>query len=81
MTGHTEIGLDVELALPKDSYLLDYYHTLTSTIKLGPTVNFVVKDGYDYSTLDGQNMICSGPGCREDSLLGQIFKASEHPHR
>ena len=81
MTGHVEVGLDVELALPRDSYLLHYVHQLSSTIKLGPTVYFVVEDGYEYDTLDAQNLICSSAGCREDSLLGQISKASEHPKR
>ena len=81
MTGHVEVGLDVELALPRDSYLLDYVHQLSATIKLGPGVYFVVEDGYEYNTLDGQNLICSSAGCREDSLLGQISKASEHPKR
>ena len=81
MTGHIEVGLDEELALPKDSEILDYLDQLSATIKLGPEVYFVVEDGYDYSDLDAQNMICSGSGCHEDSLLGQIFKASEHPER
>ena len=36
MTGHVEVGLDVELALSRDSYLLDYVHQLSATIKLGP---------------------------------------------
>ena len=81
MTGHVEVGLDVQQSLPEDSYLLEYVQVLASTVKLGPTVQFVVEDGYDYSTLDGQNMICAGPGCREDSLLGQIFKASQNPSR
>ena len=79
MTGHIEVGLDEELALPKDSEILDYLDQLSTTIKLGPEVYFVVEDGYDYSDLDAQNKICSGSGCHEDSLLGQIFKASEHP--
>ena len=81
MTGHIDVGLDEKLALPEDSYIREYLEELSETIKLGPEVYFVVEDGYDYSTLDSQNMICSGPGCSENSLLGQVFKASRHPQR
>ena len=79
MLGGIQVGLDVEMTLPGDSYLLNYFTKLTSTIRTGPTVQFVVEDGFDYSTLENQNMICGGPGCDEDSLLGQIFQASEQP--
>ena len=81
MTGHIEVGLDEELALPEDSKILDYLDQLSVTIKLGPEVYFVVEEGYDYSNLEAQNKICSASGCHENSLLGQIFRASEHPKR
>ena len=80
MTGHIQLGLEVELSLPQDSYILDYVE-VSKSIKLGPSVYFVVEEGYDYATLDDQNKICTGPGCNEDSLLGQIFQASQNPKR
>ena len=50
----------------------DYLH-------VGPPVYFVVDDGYDYEHPKGQNMICGSAGCNSDSLVQQIYVASQLP--
>ncbi|XP_013397957.1 Niemann-Pick C1 protein isoform X2 [Lingula anatina] len=70
-------GLDQKLSMPRDSYVLTYFDAMAKYLSVGPPVYFVVKDGYDYSTLEGQNWICGLPGCHQDSLIGQISLASK----
>uniref|UniRef100_A0AAY5EZC2 SSD domain-containing protein n=1 Tax=Electrophorus electricus TaxID=8005 RepID=A0AAY5EZC2_ELEEL len=61
---------------PLDSYVLDYFGNLSAYLHTGPPVYFVVEDGYDYRTSDGQNRVCGGVGCNNDSLVQQIYTAS-----
>ncbi len=79
MVGHMDVGLDQSISLPQDSYLVDYFEKLSTHLSTGPPLYFVVESGHDYTTLNGQHMICSGPGCPEQSMLGQIYKASKNP--
>lgn len=48
-----DIGLSQSIALPKDSYLQDYFDDLNEYLHTGPPVYFVVKDGFNYT--DGLN--------------------------
>lgn len=61
----------------QDSYVLDYFGNLSAYLSVGPPVYFVVKSGHNYTTTAGQNDICGGNGCPENSVLGQIFKAAQ----
>ncbi|XP_053252362.1 NPC intracellular cholesterol transporter 1 isoform X1 [Podarcis raffonei] len=72
-----EIGLDQSLSMPDDSYMLDYFSSLSKYLHAGPPVYFVLKEGHDYTTLDGQNMVCGGTGCDNNSLVQEIFDAAE----
>uniref|UniRef100_A0A2A4K8N4 SSD domain-containing protein n=1 Tax=Heliothis virescens TaxID=7102 RepID=A0A2A4K8N4_HELVI len=73
-----EIGLDQELALPKDSYVYEYLQAVSSLIRMGPPVYFVVKSGLDFTNPVHQNAICGGQLCNSDSLTTQIFLAAQH---
>ncbi|XP_077864367.1 NPC intracellular cholesterol transporter 1-like [Saccoglossus kowalevskii] len=73
------IGLDASLAMPSDSYILDFYADLSEYLMVGAPVYFVVVGGYNYSTIEGQNRICGGAGCNADSLTQQIYYASQDP--
>ena len=44
-----DIGLSQSIALPKDSYLQDYFDDISKYLRTGPPVYFVIKDGYDYT--------------------------------
>ncbi|XP_055969411.1 NPC1-like intracellular cholesterol transporter 1 [Sorex fumeus] len=74
---HISVGLDQELALPKDSYLLDYFLFLNRYFEVGAPVYFVTKGGYNFSSKEGMNAICSSAGCDSYSLTQKIQYATE----
>ena len=64
-------------SLSQDSYVTDYFQSLNRYLHAGPPVYFVVEGGHDYASLKGQNMVCGGLGCNNDSLVQQIFTAAQ----
>uniref|UniRef100_A0A8B9JJC4 Niemann-Pick disease, type C1 n=1 Tax=Astyanax mexicanus TaxID=7994 RepID=A0A8B9JJC4_ASTMX len=66
----------LDWSLSGDSYVLDYFGNLSEYLHTGPPVYFVVRDGHDYRTSFGQNQVCGGVGCNNDSLVQQIYTAS-----
>ena len=72
-----EIGLDQEISMPDDSFVLNYFKFLKEYLSVGPPVYFVVNNTagqVDLSDEATQNKFCLGlPGCNENSLAGQIF--------
>ncbi|XP_030628972.1 NPC intracellular cholesterol transporter 1 [Chanos chanos] len=76
VTNKVEIGLDQTLSMPDDSYVLDYFRNMSKYLHTGAPVYFVVEDGHDYRTLEGQNAVCGGVGCNNDSLVQQVYSAS-----
>jgi len=50
-------------------------------LSTGSPVYFVVEAGHNYTTLEGQNLVCGGSGCPENSLLGQVYQATRQPNR
>nr|XP_012601559.1 Niemann-Pick C1 protein isoform X1 [Microcebus murinus] len=72
-----EIGLDQHLSMPDDSYVVDYLKSISQYLHAGPPVYFVVEEGHDYTSPKGQNMVCGGVGCNNDSLVQQIFNAAQ----
>ncbi|KAG8516795.1 NPC intracellular cholesterol transporter 1, partial [Galemys pyrenaicus] len=72
-----EIGLDQSLSMPDDSYVMDYFKSLSHYLHAGPPVYFVLEEGHNYTSLKGQNMVCGGMGCNNDSLVQQIFNAAQ----
>ncbi|XP_033993740.1 NPC intracellular cholesterol transporter 1 [Trematomus bernacchii] len=71
-----ELGLDQKLSMPDDSYVMDYFKNLSMYLHTGAPVYFVVEDGLNYSSREGQNAVCGGVGCRNDSLVQQVYSAS-----
>lgn len=60
----------------QDSFVLHYFGNLTKYLHTGPPVYFVVKEGHNYRTSEGQNQVCGGVGCNNDSLVQQVYMAS-----
>ena len=54
---HQDIGPSQLIALPKDSYLLDYFSDVNTYSSKGPPLYFVIKDGYDYTSETNQNKV------------------------
>ncbi|XP_054723520.1 NPC intracellular cholesterol transporter 1-like [Uloborus diversus] len=68
-----DVGFDQKLSVPEDSYMLKYFDYLEKYLSVGPPVYFVIKDGYNYSDLNAQNLICSSrKSCKPDSLTMQL---------
>ncbi|XP_017762316.1 PREDICTED: Niemann-Pick C1 protein isoform X5 [Eufriesea mexicana] len=78
---HIEIGLDQELSMPEDSFVLKYFKFLNNYLSIGPPMYFVVKGGLNYSDIRAQNLVCGGQYCNSDSVSTQIFIASKQSNR
>lgn len=52
----------------QDSYVTDYFQSLNQYLH-DPPVCFVLEEGHDYTSTKGQNMVCGGLGCNNDSLV------------
>ncbi|XP_059499854.1 NPC1-like intracellular cholesterol transporter 1 [Stegostoma tigrinum] len=76
---HVQVGLDQELSLPKGSYMLDYFAALNKYFEVGVPVYFVTTAGYNFSTIDGMNGVCSSVGCDNNSMTQKIQYATEFP--
>ncbi|XP_015710907.1 NPC intracellular cholesterol transporter 1 [Coturnix japonica] len=74
---NVEIGLDQSLSMPDDSYVVNYFQQFSKYMHTGPPVYFVLEEGHNYTSLEGQNMVCGGTGCNNDSLVQQVFNAAE----
>uniref|UniRef100_A0A8C6P3E9 NPC1 like intracellular cholesterol transporter 1 n=1 Tax=Nothobranchius furzeri TaxID=105023 RepID=A0A8C6P3E9_NOTFU len=75
------LGLDQELAMPQGSYMLDYFKYLYKYFEVGVPVYFVTKRGFNFTTVEGMNAICSSVGCDQFSMTQKIRYATEFPER
>ncbi|KAM8865003.1 NPC1-like intracellular cholesterol transporter 1 isoform 2-T2 [Synchiropus picturatus] len=73
------VGLDQELAMPKGSYMLDYFHYLYKYFEVGVPVYFVTKKGYNFNSLEGMDGVCSSVGCDQFSMTQKIQYATKYP--
>ncbi|KAM6931324.1 NPC1-like intracellular cholesterol transporter 1 [Xenentodon cancila] len=73
------VGLDQELAMPKDSYMLNYFHYLYKYFEVGVPVYFVTKRGFNFNSVEGMNAVCSSVGCDQFSLTQKIQYATNYP--
>ncbi|XP_069778710.1 NPC intracellular cholesterol transporter 1 [Narcine bancroftii] len=71
-----EIGLNQSYSMPEDSYLMDYFASMNQYFHAGPPVYFVVEEGHNYTSLEGQNSVCGGVGCNNNSLVQQVYNAA-----
>jgi len=77
-----EVGLDQELSMPEDSYMLDYFRYLQNYLSVGAPVYFVVKENnMDYTDPNTLRKLCGGLDCNVDSLATQIYLASLNKKR
>jgi Niemann-Pick C1 protein len=79
-----EVGLDQEVSMPDDSYVLKYFLYLKDYLSVGPPVYFVINNtnNVDFSRPEHQNKICmSLDGCLENSLANQVVAWSRQPEK
>lgn len=78
-----EIGLDQEISMPSDSFVVKYFDFIKKYLSVGPPVYFVVNNTagqLDLTQEEDQNKLCLGlPGCLENSLAGQVFMWQKKP--
>lgn len=73
------VGLDQELAMPQGSYMLTYFQYLYKYFEVGVPVYFVTKGGFNFTSVEGMNAVCSSVGCDQFSLTQKIQYATNHP--
>ncbi|XP_051950423.1 NPC1-like intracellular cholesterol transporter 1 [Xyrauchen texanus] len=78
---HVKVGLDQELAMPSDSYMLDYFAYLYKYFEVGVPTYFITTKGFNFNSLEGINATCSSVGCDQFSLTQKIRYATEYPER
>nr|DBA32150.1 TPA: hypothetical protein GDO54_007891 [Pyxicephalus adspersus] len=64
-----------------DSYVLEYFHALNEYFEVGVPTYFVTTPGYNFSSLEGINGICSSAGCDNNSMTQKIQYATDFPTR
>ncbi|XP_053575429.1 NPC1-like intracellular cholesterol transporter 1 [Bombina bombina] len=78
---HCRVGLNQELSVPQDSYVLQYLHHLNDYFEVGVPTYFVTTSGYNFSSQEGINGICSSAGCDGNSMTQKIQYATQYPNR
>ena len=81
---HIEVGLDQEISMPDDSFVLKYFLYLKDYLSVGPPVYFVINNtnNVDFSIQKHQNKLCmSIDGCLDDSLANQVVAWSKQPEK
>ncbi|CAF1303346.1 unnamed protein product [Rotaria magnacalcarata] len=76
---YVKIGLEQNITMPKDSYMIDYFTALKQYLAVGPPVYFVIKPGVNYANINASNLICSSAGCSPQSVANQLSMASYYP--
>jgi Niemann-Pick C1 protein len=72
------IGLEQELSMPEDSYMIDYFNFYQKYFVVGPPVYFMITDGYNYTDYNSQNALCSLSDCDKDSLPSLLGYMAEN---
>ncbi|XP_050534244.1 NPC intracellular cholesterol transporter 1 isoform X2 [Daktulosphaira vitifoliae] len=72
-----DVGLDVEITMTEDSYVLKFFKYMKQYLSTGPPVYFVVTDGLNLTDKNDQNLLCGGINCNPYSIPNQIYKASK----
>ncbi|CAF1037718.1 unnamed protein product [Rotaria sordida] len=76
---YVKIGLEQNITMPKDSYMIEYFSALKQYLAVGPPVYFIIKPGINYANINASNMICSSAGCSSQSIANQLGIASLYP--
>ncbi|KAF5388272.1 hypothetical protein D9615_000178 [Tricholomella constricta] len=71
---HIELGLDQRLALPSDSYLVDYFDNLDAYLDVGPPVYFVFRN-IDVTQRPGQQALCGRFTTCQDFSIANVLEA------
>ncbi|KIM45836.1 hypothetical protein M413DRAFT_65031 [Hebeloma cylindrosporum] len=74
-----QLGLDQRLALPSESYLVDYFDKLDLYLDVGPPVYFVSRD-IDLTQREGQQALCGRfSTCNAHSIANRLEAERKRP--
>lgn len=65
----------------QDSYMLTYFQYLNKYFEVGVPVYFVTRKGFNFTSVEGINAVCSSVGCDQFSLTQKIQYATNYPER
>ncbi|KEI37934.1 uncharacterized protein L969DRAFT_82820 [Mixia osmundae IAM 14324] len=71
---NVQLGLDQRLALPSDSYLVDYFNALDNWLDVGPPVYFVAQD-LPIQFREQQESVCGRFSACHDRSLANLLEA------
>ncbi|KAF8204934.1 patched family-domain-containing protein [Pholiota molesta] len=71
---HIQLGLDQRLALPSESYLVNYFDNLDAYLDVGPPVYFVARD-VDVTQRPGQQALCGRFSTCDDLSIANRLEA------
>jgi Niemann-Pick C1 protein len=75
-----QLGLDQRIAIPNDSYLIQYFNDLDRYFVSGPPVYFVAQD-LNVTTLSGQQALCGRfSTCQEFSMANVLEQERKRKH-
>uniref|UniRef100_A0A9J7XEP0 SSD domain-containing protein n=1 Tax=Cyprinus carpio carpio TaxID=630221 RepID=A0A9J7XEP0_CYPCA len=82
----TNNGISVFLQLeallcPRDSYMLDYFAYLYKYFEVGVPTYFITTKGFNFTSEEGINAVCSSVGCDQFSFTQKLRYATEYPER
>lgn len=73
-TDYIKLGLDQRLALPRRSYLVDYFNDLDDYLQVGPPV-YLVEQGLDLTHREAQQQVCGRFSTCSEYSIGNILEA------
>ncbi|KXJ97092.1 sterol-sensing domain of SREBP cleavage-activation-domain-containing protein [Microdochium bolleyi] len=76
---YVKLGLDQRVALPDDSYLIDYFNDMYSYLDTGPPVYFVAKDVNATQRIYQQDMCSRFSTCEQLSLTNILEQERKRP--
>ncbi|THV05508.1 multidrug efflux transporter AcrB transmembrane domain-containing protein [Dendrothele bispora CBS 962.96] len=74
MMQYIELGLDQRLALPSESYLVDYFNKMDEYLNVGPPVYFVMRDA-DVQHRPDQRALCGRFTTCEEFSVANVLEA------
>ncbi|OTF70433.1 niemann-Pick C1 protein-like protein, partial [Euroglyphus maynei] len=74
------IGLEQDLTMPEDSYLINYFNFYQKYFVTGPPAYFMITEGLDYSDPKVQRVLCTQNKCDPDSLPSILGMLSKRPN-
>ena len=75
-----KVGLEQEISMPQDSYVLNYFKDQKSKLKVGAPVYFVLESVQEpssklllnFSQESNQDLVCGGGSCSNTSLVSMV---------